>query len=376
MLNFAASRNSFQPDAVRMPLRLRWKARLGAAMAAQITGTGRALFVSTLDAAYRLDADTGRQAWRLTADERSEGQVNGFRRSAAILGDFVFISDTAGTVYKISPGDGQVISRNHDLEASDEPFCVSGGRLFSKSWARKNSDATPGYSCLDQDLNRIWFAEALGPVSTTSCAVSNRRLVFGDRKGFVHCVDTEEGNTLWSTDIGPSVSVKEVRYEKIRRIPMRLPFIIEDQVILQCGDSTNLLALDMQTGRVNWVHVSNAEFDFIGEVVCLAVDRSYAYYFLRDYVRKVRCLDGSPVLTRDLSSLGLGSSRSLLGLVVGGHYFAGFNRTRKLVAIDVNSGDKVWQYQAEGGISNPPIWLDGSLYFGDDLGYVYRFESS
>lgn len=375
-MNRVASRSSYVQEYLGFPLRLMWQRPLPDSILGQVVGSPGEIFAPSLGAVYRINARDGSTIWKFDCPEPSEGGVNAFKRSPAIAGEWVFISDMRGNIYKLLQADGSLVKSRMGYGAFDEPFCLLDNRLYSTTARGQGGDRAYGYSCLDLDLNELWFCEGPKPSSTVSCAIQENRLVFGDRSGLMHCVEASSGRESWSTDVRPFVSIQRPKFGKITLMPRGLPLVIGDTVLIRAADFANLIALDLDSGKHRWSHVADSEFAFSDEAMSLATDDEHIYFVIRGHFRKLELDTSAPAITVDHREEELGDSLSLLGLVVGDHYFAGFNASRKLVAFDKNTGSIIWQFVGEGGFSNSPAWIDGNLYIGDDLGNLFCFGAS
>lgn len=61
-------------------------------------------------------------------------------------------------------------------------------------------------------------------------------------------------------------------------------------------------------------------------------------------------------------------------VVSGGLLLVGSSRNDSLMALDVDSGDEVWRFYAEGPIRLAPAVWDGKVYFGSDDGHLYCLD--
>lgn len=58
-------------------------------------------------------------------------------------------------------------------------------------------------------------------------------------------------------------------------------------------------------------------------------------------------------------------------VVAGNKIFLGFNDQDKVIALDLNTGDELWRYYADGPVRLPLASADGKIYFTGDDGYCY-----
>lgn len=375
-LNRTSHRNSFVDERISFPLRLRWKSNVNASILSQISGSYEDVFFCSIDGTYGISASDGSIVWRFECPEPEDGGSNAFKSSPAIMGHSLLVADMRGNIYKLDRTDGHLVGGISDFRAVSEPFCLHGGKFFSKSTFTEQGKGKYAYSCLDEDLTLLWSTEVEHPISTISCAIDGKYLIFGDGSGALHCVHSEMGEPLWSRDIGSLVSIVETPYSNPTRHPRGLPIIIDDILIVRAGDFRNLLALDVETGEFIWGHVCDADFDFSDEAMSIGTDNEHIYYVMRSRVRRLNLKSGAGTTLADHSDRDLGDSLSLLGLTVGDYYFAGFNERKRLMAFNKHTGKIVWEFTGDGGFSHSPVWIYGKLYIGDDMGNVYCFEQS
>ncbi len=62
-------------------------------------------------------------------------------------------------------------------------------------------------------------------------------------------------------------------------------------------------------------------------------------------------------------------------VVSDGTLFVGFNDTDKVVAIDVESGEEIWTFYADGPVRFSPVATLGNVYFASDDGYLYCLDA-
>ena len=61
-------------------------------------------------------------------------------------------------------------------------------------------------------------------------------------------------------------------------------------------------------------------------------------------------------------------------IVADNKIFIGFNDQDKVVALDINSGEELWHYYADGPVRLPLAANNGKLYFTSDDGYCYCLD--
>ena len=63
-------------------------------------------------------------------------------------------------------------------------------------------------------------------------------------------------------------------------------------------------------------------------------------------------------------------------VVAGGRMFLGFNDRDKLVALDAETGERLWEFFADGPVRLPPVAWGENVYFASDDGHLYCLDAS
>lgn len=370
MRNQNSARNSYIPENLGLPLRRVWEASLSSsALAPPVTSMSN-VFISTVDIVWAINKISGEPKWKFTCPGGEGERLNGFKSSPIAVASFLFVADMQGNVYKLNAEDGEVIEMALGIGAHDESFCLYDGHLFSRFVNMDGDQKGYGYARISMDLEPIWTFYGEGPYSTTSCAIDDGRLIYGDRAGFLYCLDVDTGNEIWRVDVEPNVSPPSSPYARQDPIPVGIPMIIKDLIVVRCGG--DIVGFDLGSGEPRWNIRPTEGLEKPAPADCLATDEEYLYFTANGAFRKVSLSTGEFILTTHHDSLGL--SRSLDGIVVGDHYLAGFNESHILAIIDTDSGDIDAQISSDAGFRSAPIWDDGSLYVYDDLARLYKYS--
>lgn len=372
-LNQGTSRLAYVDNSLDFPLKQLWHMNLpSTVLASPIFANGR-LFASAISGLYAIDAGTGDIVWDFKFDDVPYPQVNAFKAPPVHWEDRLFVSDMKGMVYCVNAADGALRWQADHLRCLSDPLCLYDDKLFTHTSIERNGDRVWGYACWTMDAHELWFFESEGPHRTTSCAIKDGILIFGDATGTLYAIDALSGEELWRLDIRPYVSIIDHPYRKKGIAPQGLPMISGETIIQRTGGNRNITAIHLRTGEIIWHHVVDSDFDFFSEAIALAVDDQAVYYMIRGLFRRINLHSGIVELTTDNNFIGRTNSRALNSLVVGSHYFAGFNMSRRLAAFDARSGHLIWDFIGEGGLTATPIWVDESLYTASDLGEIRCF---
>jgi outer membrane protein assembly factor BamB len=63
-------------------------------------------------------------------------------------------------------------------------------------------------------------------------------------------------------------------------------------------------------------------------------------------------------------------------IVVGNKMFLGFNDQDKVIALDLNTGEELWHYYADGPVRLPLASANGKIYFTSDDGVLYCLDQN
>jgi outer membrane protein assembly factor BamB len=274
-----------------------------------------------------------------------------------------------GNAYKLDAKRGTLIKKAQDVGAIDESFCAHDGDLYSRFIRTDGEQKKYGYARLTYDFEPIWSFCGEGAYSTTSCAIYEDKLIYGDRAGYLYCLDVNTGNEIWRVNVMPNVSAPTSPYARQDPIPVGMPIINKDLIVIRGGN--DILGFDLRSSEHVWTTRPAEGLDKPAPADCLAMDEDHLYFTANGVFRKVSLSTGEFMLTIHHDSLGL--SRSLDGIVVGDHYLAGFNESHTLAIFNTKTGKIDTQISSDAGFRSAPIWDDGSMYVYDDLARLHQY---
>jgi outer membrane protein assembly factor BamB/orotate phosphoribosyltransferase len=185
-----------------------------------------------------------------------------------------------------------------------------------------------------QDIPRQMFREiwkfatndhnSFDVVPKSTPALDSERVYFGTDSGRFYALNRETGKTDWTFQTG-TAGAKGIRSS---------PLLAEDIVCFGAYDGV-LYALEKGTGRSRWQFI---QADWIGS---------------------------SPCCAHELSSIYVGLEHAL-------------PRNRgSLVALDLQSGERKWEFQIEGLVHGSPIYIPdlGSVVIGSNNGAIYSLDA-
>ncbi len=219
---------------------------------------------------YAIDPATGKVRWQRDTGGR-------IRATPAVANGAVFLGNGAGIFFALSLSDGTTIWR----------FETAG----------------VGYDAADFGFDRRQIQ--------SSAAVRDGRVYFGSRDASFYALDAATGDLLWHREDGSAWVVNS-------------PAVNGEMVVTGRSSSTNLRALDPETGDERWV------------------------------VETGGLVFSSPVLAGGTVYLGTGSGR--------------------IHAFDLATGTERWSYRTEAPVHSSPVIAGGRLYIGSDDGSLYALS--
>jgi eukaryotic-like serine/threonine-protein kinase len=289
---------------------------------------------------------------------------------------------------------------------------IDGGVIYFGS-LRDNENKPPAFYALDAKTGKeIWTRSFDGSVFW-SPVVNDEMVFFSTDDGFFYGIDRQTGLERWS--FGPeqrNITVKagceqcELKFG---------PPIIVGGVIYVGSFDHNVYAFDAQTGRLKWKFetngsVLNAPVFVDGK---LYVSGSDAYFYVLDpqtgkeakrYLvpvdPKLEKFDSSgvhstPIVDSDTIYIVNGMLLALDAGTGAGKWQFGdatmsdlimtatqlddrviVTTTNAIYAVDKETGKTRWSFSnIKGNVFFAPTLYDGSIYFGDSNGYIYRIDA-
>jgi outer membrane protein assembly factor BamB len=236
-----------------------------------------------------------------------------------------------------------------------------------------------------RDLRNSSYVEGGGPVKraetvweyeTGSSVLSSPSVVdgtvyVGSWDGTVYALNVDEGQVVWEFETEDDVPETYSAYSG--RVGSS-PCVAEDRVLFGSWDG-NIYAVDRKRGEEVWrfgtpsiVRSSPVEKDgtvYIGDwtgsmnaVRLEDGEEVWSYETGRDHIYSTPCVDNGTL------------------------YFGGMDANREgdgehgdLHAVDGETGDRVWRFEAGNAVGSSPTFHDGAVYFGSFDGNVYSVEA-
>jgi outer membrane protein assembly factor BamB len=148
--------------------------------------------------------------------------------------------------------------------------------------------------------------------------LANDKLFFADGYGLLYALNAADGTPAWQQPFDPDTDTR------IWSSPA-----VNDKLVFVASQDHHVYAVNQATGNLAWK-------------------------FPADQSLEVGTFSGSPAVYQDTV------------------YAGSFDD--HLYALDLN-GNLKWKFKAAGRLWDPPIEIDGTLYFGDLSGYVYAVDA-
>lgn len=373
MRDRAPDRHAFVDEGVNVPLRLLWRSDVGASVFSQAICAGDKVIITSMRDWRCLDLDSGTELWRFAPREpRSKRSGPVLRGTPSANQQMAFMTDDIGGLFCLGIAEGELRWSRSEQGSQNEAVCLWQDQLFLK-FARpiqgeSESSArswTNGYSAVSMEGRELWAFKSDGTVFTQQAAISAGVLVFGDASGKVYGVGAANGELLWKTQTSELRPFKSLRNSAGAFGPVS---IIGNTAILSVGNKQYYVAVDVQSGKVRWIHHADAL------AMNMACDREKMFYITHNgRFRAVDIDSGEIALDQDISRHRLGTTFSMSALVVGGHLVAGFGDSHRLAVLNTGSGELEWVYEVGGILNTSAIFVDRKVIIGCDDGYVYCF---
>jgi outer membrane protein assembly factor BamB len=267
----------------------------------------------------------GTLAW-VFRDE--EAMVVDFSSSPAIVGNRLYIGSSHGSIfslggatYCIDTESKKVIWRHNSPTPIFSPPAVAGGRVYIGEGYHQDSNCH--LRCFDANTgDLIWSFQTASHVESTPF-ISQGKLYFTAGADGVYCIDALEGQEIW-------------HYEGVHADMS--PVVHNGKVYFGAGyGDYQIIAVDAETGAETW-------------------SRQMPYPVW-----------GSPSVNENLVFFGLGRGNFSDSAPV---------PAGKVVALNAETGDIVWEYEAEDAVLTAIAVQNDYIVFGSRDGYVYCLQAA
>ena len=268
---------------------------------------------------------SGTPAW-IFKDE--EPMAVDFSSSPAIVGNRLYIGSAHGSIFSLGGATYCIDTESQKIlwrHTSPTPIfsspAVAGGRVYIGEGYHHDSDCH--LRCLDAHTGEpIWSFQTASHVESTPF-ISQGKLYFTAGADGVYCIDALEGEQIW-------------HYPEVHADMS--PVAHNDKVYFGTGyGDYKIYAVDAQTGMEVW-----------------SKQMPYPVW-------------GSPTAEENIVFFGLGRGNFSDSAPI---------PAGKVVALDAETGDIVWEYEAKDAVLTAIAVQNGYVTFGSRDGYVYSVQST
>jgi outer membrane protein assembly factor BamB len=175
------------PHPLLFPLTAQWTASLEDFVVSPLAADSRQVYVATRDGALTaVDVATGDVTWR----------VRDLGGPPAATDGRVVVRGPTGTVYSLRPRDGALRWKVDTGVAGPLPATLDGDRLYIAGQGLVALGAADG--------ERLWTRSVAAEITAPPVATASRLLV-GDARGVLRCLDRATGTELWSQPTGGAI---------------------------------------------------------------------------------------------------------------------------------------------------------------------------
>ena len=218
------------------------------------------------------------------------------------------------------------------------------------------SHTRTGYSPSSAPSNSLVWSQSLTGSIQSSPAISDSQLYVGTMDGYIYCLDTDTGETIWSNTTSGGI------------ITRSSPAVADDKVVLGAKDG-KVYCFDADTGDLEWSHTTGAAI-----VSSPVVVNGYVYIGSND--NRLYCLNAdtgnrqwSYATDDDVTS-----SAAVSDIYV--YFGSNDNSVYCIHSQDSNTpGSLRWSYETQDSVSSTPAIQDGKVYIGSSDNHLYCLDA-
>lgn len=362
-------------DALRLPLKLAWKASAGLKEPpwSDTLIVGKRVLVATYTMVSGLDLDTGELLWRAECLPIKLVAENYITSRIAAWGNRLFFSDYYGNLYCVDIHDGRTLWIKEDAGSRGNAICVTEDRIISATNATTTVATRPGFHVLDFDGKVIWAKEN-ARLNTLGVSLYKDWIVYGQRPNQLTAARLFDGQeeqllNLNQTELLQAMDLvdqPELAYFK------GAPSIVGDDLLVNVGVPWRILVFDLLQRQLRWWHY-NLRIQGWG----MNRDSVYGAGTGGDFHRFDRQTGEEVLRTEHFFPQGHNSSAGERGTTVGDYCFFYYDQREEeqVIAFEIQTGQPVWRYSLLNRLQAPISYADGNLMVCDVRGMVYCFRT-
>jgi outer membrane protein assembly factor BamB len=354
-------RNYYFSEKASLPFNIKWKFKtcsIGRPLSQPLVIGDRIWLFAPIDKigdvydpamVYEIDATAGEKIWEFRIDQRM-GWV-----SQNCMYKMQFMTSTKNDIIGLQ--NGQLTFTANSLSRKTESIVNDGEYIFCSR--------DDGIIKINSNGELVKHFEIVRP---SAIALYDDQIIFG-AANCLFCISSSEMELIWKTDLSELGKcydkIKSRRQKKdiysMGKLKGRYAVVSGKKVF--CNVGSNIVCLSAESGDFLWkgdaagdpVHVGNKliSYDTVGNFYCINSNNGEIFY--KTHPTDIHGLNASmPFVSSDVFFIG----------------------TNKILAIDINRGSLLWEYQSDekGTFFFDPIYINGYLYTGCSDGYLYCFS--
>ena len=340
--------------------KVKWRFKTEGPIRGDAVITGENLYFGSSDGfLYALDKRDGNLLWKFKTD----GAITG---SPAIADQTVYISSRDNHVYAIDIQSGNqkwsfkmetILPDNH---AGWEYFMASpvvyGDQLFV------GSGDGHLYSLGKESGNVQWKFKTNGRIRATAL-VHDETIYQPSNDGYIYVLNESDGELLWKFETrGATYNPADFGFD--RSSIFTQPIIVDGKLILGSRDG-NVYAVDVKTHKEIWSFTYGTTW-----AMSIAVSDGVVYtgWSTNDLFSAIDLETGEEIWQYQSGSHVYSTPLVLnSGVVIG-------SADGTLTMHDKETGEKIWEYPVDSEIYSSPLYDSETLFFGSDEGFYFALE--
>lgn len=322
------------------PLQLRWTFKTGGAVKSSPIVVGQTLYIGSHDGkVYALHAHTGRKLWTFATDDQIEApplHVEGM----------IYIGSADGHLYALDSSSGQLRWR---FAAQDK--ILGSANVLRDADGRARSIVFGSYDhhvyALHPADGSLQWSYVTDNFINGAPAIAGQRIVLGACDGKLHVLSADRGQLLMTVDLGGPIAGSPAvdgelaciggynnRFVAVRLSVSATPLRSSHESVIQASP----LPAQAPPSDTDADAASTDHGPDDSALVWTYRDRNFPYF----------------------SSAAVTGDRVIFG-----------GRDRRLHAVDQNTGERLWVFQARHKIDSSPVVVGNTVVVGSDDGRLY-----
>ncbi|MBM7618235.1 subtilisin family serine protease/outer membrane protein assembly factor BamB/putative cell wall-binding protein [Bacillus tianshenii] len=234
-------------------------------------------------------------------------------------------------------------------------------------WATsKNNFSRNAVTSAEVDAEKLvpsWFYESSGQVLFSSPVIAEGKVVFTTDRGYVEVVDQRTGEELWSIRTGNT--------------NRSTPTVVDGIVYVAGGSDSKIYAIDLESGMTKWT--AKVDFPAIYEAPIYHDGILYITSYMEADAKTV-ALDAET--GEKVWEKAIGDGSFFGGAIGEGLLYVGTYESKDLTALSLADGSEQWKVTLEKeGFASSPVYVDGVVYavsvnFNNQSGTLNAFDAA